>query len=310
MSLACIPCRNRHVKCNAAKPTCSRCSMEGKECFYTRSKRGGLDRAALLRRRLETRQLEQPNIQPAIQSSSESTECPELAIPAMNSQLFDSFMGTNSENGSFGSLPILSHIGPQETLHPLIALYYEYFHGANPCVLPSRFLHQLCSSRRSEIRPLAITMQYIGSLYDQSTSSEYYKTQTMDILQSSAGQKNGFLVQARLIYAIALYWHDEREESNSILHEALQLAVDLGMHRSDFALSNCNGCLALAESWRRTWWLLYTTDAHRAAIERIPFFPAATIEADTGLPCEEYEYYSGVNQFRGIFIIKRLTFGL
>lgn len=39
-SLACVPCRHRHLKCDALMPVCSRCQATGTECFYVRSKRG------------------------------------------------------------------------------------------------------------------------------------------------------------------------------------------------------------------------------------------------------------------------------
>lgn len=39
-SLACLPCRRRHLKCDAAMPACSRCQSSRIECQYIRSKRG------------------------------------------------------------------------------------------------------------------------------------------------------------------------------------------------------------------------------------------------------------------------------
>jgi hypothetical protein len=39
-SLACIPCRNRHRKCDAQRPICSQCQGDNGECFYKKSRRG------------------------------------------------------------------------------------------------------------------------------------------------------------------------------------------------------------------------------------------------------------------------------
>ena len=44
-SLACVQCRSRHLRCNAAIPTCSRCSNDGSQCVYLKSRRGGRVRA-------------------------------------------------------------------------------------------------------------------------------------------------------------------------------------------------------------------------------------------------------------------------
>lgn len=39
-SLACIPCRHRHLKCDAAMPVCTRCQNMETQCTYVRSRRG------------------------------------------------------------------------------------------------------------------------------------------------------------------------------------------------------------------------------------------------------------------------------
>lgn len=39
ISLACTLCRSRHLKCDGQQP-CSRCSYEGHECIYVKSRRG------------------------------------------------------------------------------------------------------------------------------------------------------------------------------------------------------------------------------------------------------------------------------
>ncbi|KAF4779887.1 C6 zinc finger protein [Colletotrichum scovillei] len=50
-SLACLPCRSRHLKCDGKRPHCDRCAAAVKDCQYAPSRRGGLDRAALAERR-------------------------------------------------------------------------------------------------------------------------------------------------------------------------------------------------------------------------------------------------------------------
>lgn len=39
-SLACVPCRRRHLKCDARMPVCSRCLASNIDCGYVRSRRG------------------------------------------------------------------------------------------------------------------------------------------------------------------------------------------------------------------------------------------------------------------------------
>ncbi|KAH8432670.1 Zn(II)2Cys6 transcription factor domain-containing protein [Aspergillus melleus] len=39
-SLACLPCRRRHLKCDSIMPVCGRCQTSDLECRYVRSRRG------------------------------------------------------------------------------------------------------------------------------------------------------------------------------------------------------------------------------------------------------------------------------
>jgi len=50
VSLACVPCRSRHVKCGAETPNCSRCLQDKKPCFYAKSRRGMRDKNASRKR--------------------------------------------------------------------------------------------------------------------------------------------------------------------------------------------------------------------------------------------------------------------
>ncbi|KAE9369786.1 hypothetical protein N431DRAFT_485621 [Stipitochalara longipes BDJ] len=47
-SLACMPCRDRHRKCDARRPICSQCQVDDADCFYKKSRRGRFDQAILV----------------------------------------------------------------------------------------------------------------------------------------------------------------------------------------------------------------------------------------------------------------------
>lgn len=72
------------------------------------------------------------------------------------------------------------------------------------------------------------------------------------------------------------------------------MALDLGMNRSDFATQHRRNDPILEESWRRTWWEVYITDAHIAGSTHTYPFRTTGIQMDVRLPCEEEEYESGV----------------
>lgn len=71
ISLACIPCRERHVRCNAAVPVCERFNLENKLCSYAKSRRGGQNFAVRFRRRAAMQNNERPHLRtPGIGASA------------------------------------------------------------------------------------------------------------------------------------------------------------------------------------------------------------------------------------------------
>ena len=44
--VACVPCRRRHLKCDARMPVCTRCHNTNNDCRYVRSRRGLRNRSS------------------------------------------------------------------------------------------------------------------------------------------------------------------------------------------------------------------------------------------------------------------------
>ncbi|KAH1563921.1 hypothetical protein KXW50_004334 [Aspergillus fumigatus] len=275
-SRACTACRAKHVRCDAALPRCTRCVGEEKECVYVKSRRGGR------RRVLNT--------------------------------LTSSMNGTKMDQESFISiLPILSQTGTRE-LNPgfnlttstsapsgtvddqLLSLYYRYFHSAHPCAVPRFAIQRYAVSDRRAIQPLYAVMKYIGSLHNALIPSSQLKDHVeaeLAVARSTDHVVSPFAVQAVLLYSIAVYWCDETEKGLDLLEEAIQMALGLGMNRSNFATEHGRNDPILEESWRRTWWQIYITDAHIAGSTHSYPFRTDGILMDVHLPCEEEEYESG-----------------
>jgi hypothetical protein len=179
----------------------------------------------------------------------------------------------------------------------LLALYYEFFHAAHPCVLPRQSLNTYSQERA--IQPLLLVLDYIGSLFSASTSSNSLHQgiqQYLADIRSRTCSITGFDVQAVLLYSIAIYWCNEPDAGVELLDEAIRLALELGMNRREYAQENHQNDPVLAESWRRTWWQIYITDAHIAgSMHKFPF-RCSHIEMTVDLPCEELDYASGVSE--------------
>ncbi|KAL8743431.1 MAG: hypothetical protein Q9190_004216 [Brigantiaea leucoxantha] len=178
----------------------------------------------------------------------------------------------------------------------LLDLYYSFFHVAHPCALPCSFLKQRLDFNLPELRPVLLVMQYIGSLYSSSIPSPPLEALVIDALgenQITATQSNGYLVQALILYSVAVYWCDDIDRGLKLLDQAIFTAVDIGMNRQDFATEHGSGDPVLQECWRRTWWTIYVVDAHIAGSTHKYPFKAHNIVVSVDLPCEEQQYESG-----------------
>lgn len=196
----------------------------------------------------------------------------------------------SDSSGVHGETPFQS-----AELH-LIGLYYDHFHAAHPCVLPQRILRDRLGE--TALQPLLLVMRYVGSLFDKSTPSDPFH-QSVQLafftIRSGIRALTGFDVQALLLYSVAIYWCNEPDQGAQLLDEAIRIAVDLGMHRQKFAVRNGNQDRVLEESWRRTWWQIYITDAHIAGSTHTFPFRTARIDINVDLPCEEEQYEAAVS---------------
>ncbi|KAH8647198.1 hypothetical protein BX600DRAFT_476301 [Xylariales sp. PMI_506] len=310
-SLACLPCRSRHLKCDGGRPQCARCADMGKDCQYAASRRGGLDRAALAERRTrlaaaqgvqstDSHPVQAGSCLPVVvaageqdQSRVQSCVIPEPASIDVSYGFVDT---VGFEDRDLATAPSLSPIPPLEEIEddPYFETYYKTFHTFHPVVLPREYMINACRDRgrQSGLRPLIATLRVIGHLYEAKEWSTPLQEALQDCLLQSQ-PRDPITVQCRLLYSIALFWYGEQDKSKQEMEAAIPLAVDLGMFRRDFAAEHGNGDPVLAESWRRTWWMLYLVEAFYAGTLGTMNFACMDIETTVDLPCEEHEYQSG-----------------
>ncbi|KAH7402871.1 hypothetical protein BKA66DRAFT_449670 [Pyrenochaeta sp. MPI-SDFR-AT-0127] len=306
VALACIQCRSRKVRCDARQPNCNRCLTDGKFCEYQKSRRGGRPR--------------RPNTAPLQEVVDEVSN----GIQDQDTPQWDEIFGTavdshssgsnrSSGSGSAGSsahsvsdsLEVASNLEnitlgtiqlTRTQIDQLLSQYYTYFHVSHPCILPRWSLRLRIASERVASEVLLPVLLYIGSIFTHSIDSEPLAKAALQAItsaQSRSGPSSPFYLQALLLYAIAVYWCHERERGRELLDDVIRGALNLGMQRVEFAAQYGQGDPVLEESWRRTWWMIYITDAHIAGSTHS--FPTQTgmIQTTTDLPCEEYQYASG-----------------
>ncbi|KAA8651774.1 uncharacterized protein ATNIH1004_000670 [Aspergillus tanneri] len=234
-SLACVQCRSQHAKCGAEMPVCSRCQQEGRVCYYVQSRRSATAKASV-------------SSLPASDVRGDVLFSPPSAAHAYSVQEND-------------SIPI--KYGILSAVQPLEAMNGAY-HGESEHATCCRFLDAYYRETDSEsITFLLPVIHYIGSVYINDGSATSLKETvikqlnitdlTVNVLPS-----NGYTVLAFLLLAIATYGQDDRAQARILLNRGLQMMIDIGMNRRTFAAAEPDP--SWAESWRRTFWGLYTTD--------------------------------------------------
>jgi hypothetical protein len=307
VALACIQCRLRKVKCDATLPNCNRCQADEKACEYQKSRRGGRPRRPVVVPLQVT-----INDTPALVEQQNTSNWCDLVGSTTNSHS----TGTNSSgSGSVRSstqsvadaLDSASHVSgitlggaylTETQIDQLLSSYYAFFHVAHPCVLPRESLRSRLASQPVVTEVLLPVLLYIGSIFTHTVDSEplaIAARQAIALIQSRPGLPSPYYLQALLLYSIAVYASNEPERGRQQIECAICGALSLGMQRAEFAVQHGQGDPILEESWRRTWWMIYITDAHIAGSTHS--FPSQTgaIHITTDLPCEEQEYESGVS---------------
>ncbi|KAL1983349.1 hypothetical protein VTN96DRAFT_10408 [Rasamsonia emersonii] len=179
--------------------------------------------------------------------------------------------------------------GPELTSDPLILLYYQNFHHAHPILLPQQ---ALSGPLRHYIPSYVLTvMRYIGAHYHRDPSVQApLKETAWEVVSDAAAPRNGFQVQCMLLLAITAHAHGEDERAHQIVQSAVDLALDLGMHRASFAVENSLQNPLVEEMWRRTYWELYVVDGLLSALREQNSFSLYDVKSDLALPCDELVY--------------------
>ncbi|KAJ5089770.1 hypothetical protein N7532_008454 [Penicillium argentinense] len=310
-SLACLPCRSRHLKCDGKRPCCSRCAEAAQDCHYARSRRGGLDRAALAERR--KRLAGTGNVMatldnnPNVQGDSGAPTQPALfdissypidaSASLADGSLLDGVILSNAISnidspGSTASFQVTMESIEKDTL---IDSYYKSFHKFHPFLLPRRHMirHYQDPSKQANLRPLIAAMRLIGYIYSFREWSASLKDH-VETCFAQATLSDPVMAQGRLLYSIALFWYDHKNHAKTEIDAAIRLALDLHLFQEEVSAVYGADDPVLRESWRRTWWMLYTIDAYYAGTLGTMEFQVVDVDATVGLPCEEQEYESGV----------------
>ncbi|OTA07350.1 Zn2Cys6 transcriptional regulator [Trichoderma parareesei] len=282
VAIACNQCRNQHLRCDAIVPTCSRCRNLRKTCVYTDLRRSR-------RRRNSVEKPTPSGHRRDIINASRDSPALILQSPAFDAAPSPVTPFVACTHALPPAVLVDSHL---LTSRPVDA-FYKFFFPGHPFVLPREHLMSQSERTAGVSYGLALIIAFIGSKYMHDSLSGEYR-QGAERALSEQLVPNGFNVQALMLLALALEWSGESERAAAILEQAKTLGLEAGMQSRNFAADHGCGDKVLEESWRRTWWELYVTDALFAGIRHLPTFTLWQVDADVDIPCEEEQYIEGV----------------
>lgn len=268
-SLACVPCRSKHSKCDGDVPACIRCRLENKVCSYAKSRRG----ARLRKTRDET----------TFSLPSDTSASPD------STTLDSGLKVTKTLPGGWTSGPA-PH--PSQCQNYLLDQYYLYFHDSHSWLPPKTTMRRLIESRPDEVRFTTTVIAYIGSVYSNNVETDPLRRRAF---QMASGPLSNSIwdVQALLSLSIAACGEGHVDLCGSFFNTALEIALGLGLQNKSFASAEEDP--VLAESYRRTYWALYFHGSVRTVREHLGYFQLFSTSVTTELPCDEWDYQTGVS---------------
>lgn len=295
--LACLHCRQKHLKCDGKTPICGRCALTGTVCNYTKSRRGY--KGPSKKRRAEPNTPDQQPADPSlgmmdvpVDWSLQNGYSYGATVPLPSSGSESPGLTDMAMSMAPSTRPATGPLTPDSSSSVggdgyLLDIYYTNFHAAHPILPPLRFLYRgLFPTYLEQV------MKFIAAHFTPAASPETYRPTVVANVQEQAASVEK--VQALLLLAIVLHSRNERKEAGGCLASAVDLAFDLGMHEASYAEIVSNGDPIVAECLRRTWWELFVIEGLLTALGVQSVFRTNLVRLDVPLPCEERIYQDGL----------------
>jgi hypothetical protein len=254
--MACLACREKHLKCDGRMPICTRCAESRCDCVFVRSRRGYRGR--------KNKQAVSQTVWPSPATSGPSQDS--VLYGSENSSIsVGAYLSTaDGEGRQSADRTYVSNTQCGSTdYNSMIDIYYQHVHPAHPIILPQKFYIQ---NRRIFPDHLKNVMYFMASHYS-SEDPDLFK-QKAQLVFSPDIPDDGFKVQALLLFTLASYARFERDVGTKALMEAIDLCLRIDLDSNTFGSEQG---YVFQESWRRTWWELYTITGMISLISGVNF---------------------------------------
>jgi hypothetical protein len=295
--LACITCRKKHIRCDAQLPVCGRCAYRKLPCVYTESKRGYHDRKKQSEAKAVTLEVGGEGPRGIADArgeclSGDSTPAPFTWPVAIPDGAVAADITTASPAESIARSTCFDRGQRDEVSHysaDLVDVFYSSFFPAHGFVVPRKLLLQSPKSIPEELKAV---FRFVGSHFQHTQFQGSLREAAFRITDQNAQIDPGFKVQGLLCLAmVSMAGRLERALGMSLLHEAIDIALRIGLHRRNYAASRPADHPIQAESWRRTYWDLYVVDTLLSALDGSKYTSRLhDVAADLPLPGHDDDY--------------------
>ena len=170
---------------------------------------------------------------------------------------------------------------------PLVDAFYTCFYPGHPFVVPPQYYGGDPSAVPDHLQNV---LRFVGSHFVPGACPGSLRVAALASISDNVAE-DGYKVQSLLLLAMALFARFEQAQGFDTLQTAVNLALRLGMNHRSYSSFNGQGNKILEESFRRTWWNLYTVDGLVSAIDGLGWTCSLRdIPTDVPLPCECADY--------------------
>ncbi|KAL3442368.1 hypothetical protein BJX65DRAFT_287053 [Aspergillus insuetus] len=272
-TVACLNCRDKHLKCDGNPSGCGRCRSLSLACYFVPSRRGRRGRPT------DFSYLDTCFLTPTgIETSHFVGDSLPLIVPS---------------DVPTPSLPEHLRTAPQMRLH-LVKVFFEYFHPAHPILPP--FDLWIASSPPQY---LISTIELIGLHHLSPCQVPEYPSD----LWAAIGNANLTLEKAQSYLFLSIFSHGQKSPdcARKCVGSAIECAFMLGLHCRDLSDTVEPHDPARAESMRRTLWEIFVVDTLLAAVQVGGALQYNMEIPDVALPSEDDTFAVGHSVVSPVF---------
>ncbi|KAL4860434.1 hypothetical protein BDV12DRAFT_181589 [Aspergillus spectabilis] len=268
-TVACLNCRDKHLKCDGNPSGCGRCRSLSLACHFVPSRRGRRGRPA------DFSCFDTCFLPPTgITRTGQTPPYVDASLPLIG-----------PSDVPTPSWPDPPRTAPQMNVH-LIKVFFEYFHPAHP-ILPPFDLWAASSPPQY----LISTIELIGLHHLSPCQVPDYPSD----LWAAIGNADLALEKAQSYLLLSILSHGQKspDSARKCIGSAIECAYTLGLHCRDLSDTVEPHDPARAESMRRTLWEIFVVDTLLTAVQVGGSLQYNMETPDVALPSEDDKFVLG-----------------